>query len=117
MSHIRGVNIAVITDEYDKLKVIEKVVELCGNSFDAIFAGSDWKGDPKWDEFEKKFAELGIDVIFTDRPKENDKKYVSSSNIRSFRDTRRKIPKADPKEVDKWRESLENKRKNIDSER
>lgn len=61
MSHIRGINIAVITDEYDKLKAIEKVIELCGNSFDAIFAGSDWKGDPK--------------------------------------------------EVDKWRKSLENKRK------
>lgn len=68
LSHIKYVDMAIITNDYDKLKAIERVRELCGESFNAIFAGSDWKGDPKWIDFEKRLAEMGIDVVFTDRP-------------------------------------------------
>ena len=68
LSHIKYVDMAIITNDYDKLKAIERVRELCGESFNAIFAGSDWKGDPKWVDFEKRLAEMGIDVVFTDRP-------------------------------------------------
>lgn len=68
LSHIRYVDMAVITNDYDKLKAIERVRELCGESFNAIFAGSDWKGDPKWIDFEQRLATMGIDVVFTDRP-------------------------------------------------
>jgi glycerol-3-phosphate cytidylyltransferase len=82
LSHNRYVDMAIITDEYDKLKAVEKVSELCGQSFNAIFAGSDWKGDPKWIEFEKKFSEMGIDVVFTDRPEKESKGYISSTDIK-----------------------------------
>lgn len=68
LSHIKYVDMAIITNDYDKLKAIERVRELCGESFNAIFAGSDWKGDPKWVDFEKRLAQMGIDVVFTDRP-------------------------------------------------
>lgn len=68
LSHIRYVDMAIITDDYDKLKALEAVRKLCGKEFDAIFAGSDWLGDPKWIEFEKKLNEMGIQVVFTDRP-------------------------------------------------
>lgn len=68
LSHIKYVDMAIITNDYDKLKAIERVRELCGESFNAIFVGSDWKGSPKWVDFEKRLAEMGIDVVFTDRP-------------------------------------------------
>lgn len=68
LSHIKYVDMAIITDEYDKLQALEKVKDLCGNYFNAIFAGSDWKGNPKWNDFEKRLNEMGIDVVFTDRP-------------------------------------------------
>ena len=68
LSHIKYVDMAIITNDYDKLQAIERVRDLCGESFNAIFAGSDWKGDPKWIDFEKRLAQMGIDVVFTDRP-------------------------------------------------
>lgn len=68
LSHIKYVDMAIITDEYDKLKAIEQVKGLCGKSFDAIFVGSDWKGSSNWDNFQKKLSKMGIDVVFTDRP-------------------------------------------------
>ncbi len=68
LSHIKYVDMAIITDEYDKLKAVSKVRDLCGKEFDAIFVGSDWKGDPKWEEFQAKLSTMGIDVVFTDRP-------------------------------------------------
>lgn len=68
LSHIKYVDMAIITDDYDKMQALEVVKKLCRDYFDAIFVGSDWKGDPKWEEFEKKLGEMGIDVVFTDRP-------------------------------------------------
>lgn len=77
LSHIRYVDMAIITDEYDKIKAIDKVKQLCGKQFDAIFVGSDWKGNEKWNEFEEKLKTLGIDVVFTDRPE----KGISTTEI------------------------------------
>ncbi len=70
LSHIRYVDVAIITDDYDKLRALDVVKGFLGKYFDAIFVGSDWKGDPKWEEFEKKLSEMGVDVVFTDRPKD-----------------------------------------------
>lgn len=70
ISHIKFVDMAIITDEYDKLKAVDNVKNVCGDSFDAIFVGSDWQGDPKWENFEKNLNEKGIDVVFTERPKD-----------------------------------------------
>lgn len=68
LSHIKYVDMAIITDEYDKLKAVDKIRQLCGKQFDAIFVGSDWKGNDKWKGFENKLSKAGIDVVFTDRP-------------------------------------------------
>ena len=87
LSHIKYVDMAIITNDYDKLKAIERVRELCGESFNAIFAGSDWKGDPKWIDFEKRLAEMGIDVVFTDRPENG----ISTTAIDKTKKARKKV--------------------------
>ncbi len=68
LSHIRYVDFAIIADEYDKIQAVENIRKVFGKTFNAIFVGSDWKGNPKWDDFQERFAHLGIDVVFTDRP-------------------------------------------------
>lgn len=75
-----------------ELRCVDKVV-LCDTlkktdawqllHFDAIFIGSDWKGNARWKQTEKDLAPLGADVVYlkhTDgisstllRDKENDK--------------------------------------------
>lgn len=77
LSHIRYVDVALITNEYDKMEALEVVKQLCGEYFGAIFVGSDWKGDPNWENFEKKLNFMGIDVVFTDRPE----KGISTTEI------------------------------------
>lgn len=69
LSHIKFVDMALITNDYDKIKALENVRKLCGNYFNAIFVGSDWKGNANWEEFERKLNNMGIEVVFTDRPK------------------------------------------------
>lgn len=32
--------------------------------FDVLFHGSDWKGSALYNDYEKKFAEVGVDVVF-----------------------------------------------------
>jgi glycerol-3-phosphate cytidylyltransferase len=32
--------------------------------FDAIFVGSDWKGTEKWNEFERQFSAVGVDIVY-----------------------------------------------------
>lgn len=32
--------------------------------FDRMFVGSDWKGTPQWDEFERQFAPLGVEIVY-----------------------------------------------------
>lgn len=86
LSHIKYVDMAIITNDYDKLKAIERVRELCGESFNAIFVGSDWKGSPKWVDFEKRLAEMGIDVVFTDRPENG----ISTTTIDKTKKIRKK---------------------------
>lgn len=34
--------------------------------FDKMFVGSDWKGTPPWNEFEKQFAPVGVEIIYLD---------------------------------------------------
>ena len=91
LSHIKYVDVAIITHEYDKLKALEKVKELCGSYFDAIFVGSDWKGNSNWEQFEKKLNTMGIDVVFTDRPE----KGISTTDIDKGNRKRTVIDNAD----------------------
>lgn len=32
--------------------------------FDAIFAGDDWKGTESWNQYEREFAEVGVDIVY-----------------------------------------------------
>lgn len=49
-----------VVPQYDKNKIgaWEKY------HFNKMFVGSDWKGTPQWEEFEKQFAPLGVAIIY-----------------------------------------------------
>lgn len=32
--------------------------------FDRMFVGSDWKGSPQWNEYERQFEPLGVEIIY-----------------------------------------------------
>ena len=32
--------------------------------FNKMFVGSDWKGTPQWNEFERQFAPVGVEIIY-----------------------------------------------------
>lgn len=49
-----------VVPQYDKNKVgaWEKY------HFDKMFVGSDWQGTPQWEEYEKQFAPLGVEIVY-----------------------------------------------------
>ena len=55
---IKYVDQAVPQTTMDKLKAWEDL------RFDAMFHGSDWKGSALYDEYETKFAAVGVKVVF-----------------------------------------------------
>ena len=38
--------------------------------FDAMFVGDDWKGTDKWNQYEKEFSEVGVDIVYFPYTKE-----------------------------------------------
>ena len=86
LSHVKYVDLALITNDYDKTKAVDKIRNLVGKPFNAIFVGSDWKGDPKWDAFETELGKRGIDVVYTDRPKNG----ISTSKIDRMKANKKK---------------------------
>ena len=44
----------------DKLAAVRKY------GVNVVFVGSDWKGTPSWNEYEKEFAQYGCSVIYLD---------------------------------------------------
>lgn len=32
--------------------------------FDKMFVGSDWQGTPQWQEYEKQFAKVGVEIVY-----------------------------------------------------
>ena len=32
--------------------------------FDVMFVGSDWKGTDKWNELERQFSKIGVDIVY-----------------------------------------------------
>lgn len=57
---IRFVDEVVPQEVMDKLAAVKKY------NVDAVFVGSDWKGTPSWDKYEKDFAEEGCEVVYLD---------------------------------------------------
>lgn len=55
------------------LKCVDKVVPQINKDkfsawkkyhFDKMFVGSDWQGTPQWDQYEKKFAPVKIEIVY-----------------------------------------------------
>ncbi len=55
---IKYVDEAVSQDTMNKLDAWDRI------RFDALFHGDDWKGSALYDEYEKKFAGMGVHIIF-----------------------------------------------------
>jgi glycerol-3-phosphate cytidylyltransferase len=55
---VRYVDDAIVEAEVDKLKTWKRV------GFHVIFKGDDWRGTPKWEEFERRFARVGVEVVY-----------------------------------------------------
>lgn len=55
---IRYVDEVVPQPDKNKLAAWEKY------HFDKMFVGSDWQGTPQWNEFEKQFAPLGVEIVY-----------------------------------------------------
>ena len=59
----------------EAIKYVDKVVpQLDKNKFGAweqyqfnkMFVGSDWKGTPQWEMFERQFAPVGVEIVYLD---------------------------------------------------
>ena len=57
---VRYVDQAIYQETMDKLDVVKKY------HVDAVFVGSDWKGTPSWNQYEKEFSEYGCSVVYLD---------------------------------------------------
>ncbi len=57
---IKYVDKVVPQNDMDKLSAVKQY------GIDAVFVGSDWKGTPSWNEYEKQFALEGCSVVYLD---------------------------------------------------
>lgn len=55
---IKEVDTVVGQYDQDKFKAWNKL------KFDIIFVGDDWYGSREWNEYERKFAEVGVKVVY-----------------------------------------------------
>jgi len=55
---IKYVDKVVPQENMDKMQAWENY------KFDVMFVGSDWKGTDKWNEFERQFGEVGVDIVY-----------------------------------------------------
>lgn len=55
---LKYVDKAVAEDNVDKLIAWDKY------KYNAIFKGDDWKGSPKWLEYEREFGKRNVDVVY-----------------------------------------------------
>ena len=55
---IRYVDKVVPQENMDKMAAWERL------HFDVMFVGDDWKGTEKWNNYEKQFAEVGVEIVY-----------------------------------------------------
>lgn len=60
VSAIRYVDKVILQKNMDKIQPVKEF------GIDVVFVGSDWKGTPSWDEYEKQFAQYGCTVVYLD---------------------------------------------------
>ena len=57
---IRYVDKVVPQNDMDKLRAVKEY------GIDAVFVGSDWKGTPAWEQYEKEFSDVNCCVVYLD---------------------------------------------------
>ena len=55
---MRYVDEVIPQENMDKFEAVKKI------GADVVFVGSDWKGTPSWDEYERQFATIGCRVEY-----------------------------------------------------
>lgn len=55
---IKYVDAVVAQKDMNKLAMVKKL------QCDVVFVGSDWKGTPSWNEYEKQFKQINVDVVY-----------------------------------------------------
>lgn len=60
VAEMRCVDKVVPQADMDKVKAVQKY------GANAVFVGSDWKGTPAWNQYEKEFAAVGCTVVYLD---------------------------------------------------
>ena len=55
---IKYVDEVVAQENMDKMAAWERL------HFNVMFVGDDWKGTPKWDEYERQFKEVGVEIVY-----------------------------------------------------
>ncbi|WP_206483717.1 adenylyltransferase/cytidyltransferase family protein [Thalassotalea sp. G2M2-11] len=55
---IKFVDEVVPQVNYDKMEAWNNL------KFDRMFVGDDWKGTDKWNQIEKEFAEVGVEILY-----------------------------------------------------
>ena len=68
---IRYVDKVVPQENMDKMQAWENY------KFDVMFVGDDWKGTEKWNQLEKDFAKVGVDIVYFPYTKK-----ISSTKLR-----------------------------------
>ncbi len=68
---IRYVDKVVPQENMDKMQAWENY------KFDVMFVGDDWKGTDKWNQLEKDFAKVGVDIVYFPYTKK-----ISSTKLR-----------------------------------
>lgn len=70
---IKYVDKVVPQADMDKMAAWER------NKFDVMFVGDDWKGTDKWNQLEKDFAQVGVDIVYFPYTKK-----ISSTKLREI---------------------------------
>lgn len=55
---VRYVDKVVMQPDKNKMAAWEKF------HFNKMFVGSDWEGTPQWNEFEKQFSAVGVEIVY-----------------------------------------------------
>ncbi len=55
---VKYVDVVVPQENKNKFAAWEKY------HFQKMFVGSDWKGTPQWESFEKQFAPIGVEIVY-----------------------------------------------------
>lgn len=77
VNSIKFVDKAIPENDANKLKAWDDI------RFDIIFKGSDWKGSEKWNNYEKEFNKLNVEVKYFD--------YTEGTSSTKLRDVLAKI--------------------------